>query len=245
MHRLKKGIKVLVLACITCLLGGYLLNGSDAQDQEQRAERGPRNPGGPGEFDPEEMERVWILQADSVSSALGLDEATTDKVAEAYSDARQGLQEKMMEARESGGGWEGFREMRNEAAEGLKTTLGSTLSSEQAAQAFESLGGFSFRTDMGANTLSEILDDRGKLLPAVAILMKSEGNRPRGPRGRGSGGPPGNGRGDREAQAEKLYQELGSVLSPEQLEEFKSSLDRFGRRGPRGGGGEGRRPRPQ
>ena len=98
MNQLKKGVKILILATITCLLGGYVYTSADAQlDPGQR--------GGPAGIDPEEMERVWVLQADSAGAALGLDEAAGDKLAEAYMKARQGRQQKMREARESGGGW--------------------------------------------------------------------------------------------------------------------------------------------
>ena len=239
----KKGIKIFCLATITCVLGGYLLTASDAQ-RGPRGEGGPRGFGGPGGFDPEQMERNWILQADSVASTLGLNEDAADQLTEAYSDARQDLQDKMSKMRESGGGWEGVREARDQAANAFKTALGSILEPEQAEKAFESLGGLSFRTDMGTNALSDILEDRDKLLSAVGILLKAEGNRPFG-RGR-----PGEGsqdrRAERESAREKLYQELGTVLSAEQLEEFKSSFERFGRRGPRGGGDrEGRRPESQ
>jgi len=226
MNRTKRALKILSLATVTCLLGTYLFGSADAQREPGR-EGGP--PGGFRGFDPEQMEKVWVLQAEGVASALGFDEAATGKLSETYKQSRQQFHDKMMEARESGGGWEGFREIREEAAEGLKTSLGEALTADQAEKAYEFLGGLSFRADIGTNALMEIVEDESKLKTAVGILMKIEGNQPFSR----------DQREEREARREKLYQELGSVLSPEQIEKFKGSFERFGRRGPRG---EGDRP---
>lgn len=228
MQKLKKTVKILTLAAVTCLLGGYLFTSADAQ-------RGPEDR--PRGFDPDQMEKVWTVQAESAAAALGLDEALKGKLTEIYLGARKGLQEKMAAARESGAGREGWREMREEAVEELKTAVDSALPEEQARKAMEYLGGLSFRSDIGANLLIGMLEDPAKLHSAVALVLKHETANP--PRPRGEGEPPPAGGPDRAARNEALFKELGEVLTAEQLEEFKGAMQQWGGRGQRGG------PRPQ
>ncbi|MCA9448488.1 MAG: hypothetical protein KC931_15305 [Candidatus Omnitrophica bacterium] len=225
MAKLKKGIKITFLAAITVSLGVFLFSPADAQ-------RGPGERGGPRDFDPEQMERVWILQADSVAASLELNEETTDKLADAYVAARQSLQEKMMEMRQSEGGWEKAREARDAGIAEFKTTLEGLLTAEQSEKAMERLGGFSFRADMGVNRLSEIVEDKEPLKRAVAIIMEYMG----GPRER-SGPPSDSDRDERRARMDALFEKLGTVLTAEQVEAFKETLSGFGRRGPGGPGG--------
>ena len=237
MSRIKRIIKIIILGIVTWLLGAYLINSAGAQN-------GPRQPGGPGRLDPEEMERSWLLQSDSVAHSLGLDEIRTDQLAEAYLDAREAFQDRMMQARKKDGDRTRVQGARTEVVNQLNTRLSSFLSPEEIKKARKLLGGLSIQVDQGTLLLSDLVDDRDRLLSAVAILMnhaKSRSN-PRGVRDRK--GPSRQPRGpSRNMNFEALYQDLATVLSPEEVNEFRRSISRLGGKRQRGGeSGQFRRP---
>jgi hypothetical protein len=114
------------------------------------------------QLSPEQLQRAWELQAKGTAARLGLDEAGTGKLVEAYSTSRKALQaesdkqrqllrEKMQAARDSGGEMPDRRSLAADMQKAiddfaatertkLQTAFGTFLDAKQTEGAMQSLG---------------------------------------------------------------------------------------------------------
>lgn len=248
-------------ALVTCLvLGATALNAAaqsaapDAKPQQPAPDRpsgaqpGPRGDGGRGgALTPEKSKAAWEAQAKGVGAVLGLDESKITSLTKAYVEARTShnaanakLREEMADRRGEAGGPEGMAEiqkkmedMNKAEREKFEKSLAGTLTTEQAATAMQTLGGFNVMWDRMTDAVSGFGLDAAKSLDAqkamqayVTAMSKAR-------------------TGDREAMRTimqearaKLTESMKGILNAEQFAKFEPSMGGMRRQpgGPDGGG---------
>ncbi len=189
------------------------------------------------QYDAAKIEKAWEGQARFVAGQLGLAEDQTSQLVDTYTSARQSYNEAARSRSGEGGqpDWRARAEQAREARGKLEESLKGFLNDDQASQAVASLGTFNRRWDVMVVTLQDMNLDEEKMKQAMAAatnyivevdkLMSSTAPDRR-----------------REAFAqsrelrEKLDEEMGKVLTPEQMKTWSDATAL--RRGP------GRGPRP-
>lgn len=181
-------------------------------------------------------DKEWGVQAKTIAQQLGLSAEQTEKLTQAYADARRGLQTATAEKfGQRGGGRPDFAAMREvsqtEKAK-FETAVKAFLSPENVSKVMATLGSFNRRWDMmtaalGQMGLSEEINS--KALALVADYVAETGSVTEGAAA-----------GDFQALREKMQPmkdkldgELAKILAPDQLEKWKEYTSRRG--GMRGG----------
>ena len=227
-----------------CFSVSLFVLGSSAWAQDGRPDRQRRRPQ-MQQLDPEKAKAAWKWQAQGVARELELEEVETDQLVEVYLASRKKLNEAVREhraANEGGGGrrrWRIDPELIEEHRAAFQTRLLGFLPDDQAQAATRSLGGFSRQWDRMVGAVVGIgLDEEQTYAALVPIrqytVQIAEAWR----------------LGDREVlrgvmfeAREALNDDLGKVLSEEQLAQFQELTRRRGgrergRRGDRRAGDE-------
>ncbi|MBX7258215.1 MAG: hypothetical protein K1Y02_17770 [Candidatus Hydrogenedentes bacterium] len=208
---------------------------------------GPGGPGGP-QFSPEQMAGAWATEAKAVGKELGLADDLSAKLVDAYKAARESQMNAVRAKRsEAGGqrgpgGMEAMRELNDAEAGKLATALKAFLKEDQVAKAMTTLGSFSFQWDIMTVVLGDMKLDDAKSAEAAKIVLAyiADSSKLREEVRAKTGA-------DREAMREsmrekmtslkkKLDEDLGKVLSAEQLSIWSEKTTMRGGRGRFGGG---------
>ncbi len=208
------------IALFGAVVGLFLL-GIYPDAWAQPAERSPH-------LAPEEQAAAQQLQAQQVAQTLGLSEEVGGKLVAAYQKARGDLQKALDELRreregDRSGYMQKYRE-RVEAEKGkLEAELKSFLSEEQAAKALASLGTFSQAWDRMVDMLAGFNLDEKKLSEVLALVDTYVIDTAKVRQEAAASSDWQNMRTKLGELKEKLDTALGSVLSEEQLKQWKEA----------------------
>lgn len=215
------------LTAVFCVAAVGLLLAFPVASAEERPAR-------PAPIPPEQLKRVWRVEAVAAAIALKIGREDGGKVVQAYVSARESYAEKVGSLPRTRESFQQRRELAEKAAAGLKKALVEAVGAEKAEKILGILSPFgmtSFRLDRMVNDLIAFELPREKSRQAVLAVL--EYNRDAG-KAFTAAREAGSFEGVREkAQAlnEGLNKELAKILSEEQMATWKEKQARpFGGR---------------
>lgn len=235
---------VVALMASSCLL--LMAVSVQAQPGGGGGRRGGGGFGGP-QMSPEQAAKVYDAQAKTVAKQLSLSDEETGKLAAAYKAARESYAAEMRKLREeaAGGGGNPMARLELTGSERakLETALKEFLSGEKLDKAMASLGTFNNQGDAAVNALLEMNLEPEKLDKTLVIVDGYTAASGKAMDDAIAAMDFQSLRASNQELRAKLETDLATVLTAEQLEEFKSkTARRGGRGGGQGGpGGGGRR----
>ncbi len=239
--RTRSRVKPMQLA-ITCLgIAALALCGAASYAQAPGG-----GPGGQG-LSPEVQAQAWALQAKAVAKELALADDVTPKLVDAYKAARESqmtaLRAKMTEGGGQGGlgNWEALREITKAERGKLETALKGFLKEDQTAKALGTLGTFNRRWDAMTMVLDGLKLDEAKGAEATKLVMAYVMDSDKIMQDAFAAGATDRtaARDKSRALKQKLDENLGKVLSAEQLKTWTEATTMRGGGGGRRGDGPG------
>ena len=221
------------LTAIVCLAAVGLFLAFPVLCAEERRAR-------PAPLSPEELNRVWRVEAIGAAMALKIGREDGAKVVEAYVSARKNYAEKTASLPRTRESFQQRRELGEKAAAALRKALGEAVGAEKAEKIIALLNPFGMRSSMLDRMVNDLLAlklPREKVRTAFVAVL--EYNRELGKVFSAAREPGASREGLREKMeglTKGLNEELSKVLSEEQMTAWKEKYQR--RLG-------GRRPRQQ
>ena len=247
---------------VSCLaIGGLGLSAMAQDNPPPRGKDRPAGggqPGGPGggggmrgmQLSPEKAKAAQEAEATGVAKRLGLNDAQTKALVNAYIDARAGQAAALQKARkdaadkngdEGGGGgrrggemMKAMEEVNKAEREKFDKALGTNIPADAKTKVIASLGSFPIVWDRMVDTLSDFKLDAKKnqeALNAIEDFVVASGKAR-------SGGDPEEMRGAMQTARQTLSDSMKKILTDEQFTKFEQSMG-GGRGGQRRGGGGG------
>ncbi|MFH0794119.1 MAG: hypothetical protein V2A74_08825 [bacterium] len=198
-------------------------------------------PAGGGRFqlDPADAETAWGLQAKGVAQSLSLAPEVEGKLVAAYKGARKSQSDAVAKLSSTGdrtARFQATRDLNVAEKNKLQASLKTILSDAQTSKALETLGSFSGQWDRMVSTIAKMnleAKNQGTALSAIqGYVVKSEKAR-----AQVAGGDFTAMREATQKLRTELDDELGKVLTKEQLEAWKAATPAGGQG--RGGQGQG------
>lgn len=202
---------------IMLLIAGLFLLGITA-DATAQGRRGPQ-------LSPEKQAAAQELEATYVAKNLKLSDEATGKIVAAYQKARKNLQEGI-QALSEGSGFEAYRELSEKEREKFKTELKGFLDDKQVKKALVSLGTFSWSWDRMVDNLAGYKLDEKKLYEALGKVNDYIIETDKAFREARESSDWQSMRPKFQELKEKLDSALESLLSKEQLEQWKEATTR-------------------
>ncbi len=192
--------------------------------------------GGP-RLAPEKQEAAWTLHSTCVAKELELSGDNTKKLVTAYIAARKSHGKAMEALRGEGGGgggqgrWQRFRELSESEGKKLETAFSEFLSKEQTKEATTTLGSFDWSGDRYIDTLASYKLGDEKLFSALKHVSGYIVDYSKARADAMAGGDWQSIRTARQELKGKLDTSLASILSEEQLSQWKEATQFRGRGG--------------
>lgn len=203
-------------------------------------------PGGGGQgggMSDEQRAATWTLEAQGVAKDLGLDEANTQKLVDAYKASRTSQRAATQSIERGPEGMAKTREANAAERAKLKTAVGAFLKAEEADKAVATLGTYSRFWDRYVSVIADLKLEPEKQQQALSAIAANVAASDAEMQKAGQGGDFSNMRTVMTAQREKLDADLGKILSEEQMKTWQEKSRMGGRGGQGGGGGRGEGPR--